>query len=128
MNMKKPRIEDSIQTAEAVNTALKNTSATIEEMNALFTSRVSDLHMKSMEIAQINMNAAFGFARKLLAVKAPVELFAVQQDFAREQMETFARQASEMNELAVKLAKDAVKPVHDGMVKSFGDFSRAFAA
>ena len=38
------------------------------------------------------------------------------------------RQAAELNGLAVALAKEAVKPVQDTMVKSFTDFSKTLAA
>jgi len=93
-----------------------------------YKTRFADIQMKAMEITQINVNAGFAFARKLFAVKEPTEFFALQQDFAREQAQTLQRQATEFNELAVTLAKETVKPVQDGLTKSFGDFSKAFAA
>jgi phasin len=93
-----------------------------------YKSRFADMQMKAMEITQINVNAGFAFARKLFAVKDPSEFFSLQQDFAREQAQTMQRQATEFNELTVALAKETVKPVQDGLTKSFGDFSKSFAA
>ena len=93
-----------------------------------YKNRFADLHLKAMEMTQINVNAGFAFARKLFAVKEATEFFALQQDFAREQAKAMQRQAAELNELATLLAKETVKPVQDGLTKSFGNFSKAFAA
>ena len=93
-----------------------------------YKSRFADLQMKAMEITQTNVNAGFAFARKLFAVKEPAEFFTIQQDFAREQAQAVQRQVAELNELTVALAKETVKPVQEGLTKSFGDFSKSFAA
>lgn len=90
--------------------------------------RFNDFQLKAIEFSQANVNASFAFARKLFAVKEPTAFFSLQQDFAREQAETLQRQAAELNGLAVALAKEAVKPVQDTMVKSFTDFSKTLAA
>jgi hypothetical protein len=81
-----------------------------------------------MEIAQINMNSAFTFVRKAFAVKDPSDFAVLHQDFARDQFAAYSRQASELNELAVLLARETVKPMQDGVLKSFGDLSKAAAA
>lgn len=95
---------------------------------SVYKSRFADLQMKAMEITQTNVNAGFAFARKLFAVKEPAEFFTIQQDFAREQAQAVQRQVAELNELTVALAKETVKPVQEGLTKSFGDFSKSFAA
>jgi len=93
-----------------------------------YKNRLADMQLKAMEITQINVNAAFGFARKLLTVKEPAEFFALQQDFAREQAQALQRQAVELNELSVLLAKETAKPVQENFLRSFGEFGKAFAA
>ncbi len=90
--------------------------------------RFADIQMKAMEITQINLNAGFAFARKLFAVKEPSEFFALQQDFAREQTQAMQRQATELGELNMALAKETLKPVQEGFTKSFGEASKSFAA
>ena len=92
-----------------------------------YKNRVTDIQLKTMEFAQLNVNAGFAFARKFFAVKEPAEVFTLQQTFAKEQAETFQRQAAELNELSVALAKESLKPVQDGMTKSFAGFSKAAA-
>ncbi|MGE3873380.1 MAG: phasin family protein [Parvibaculaceae bacterium] len=92
-----------------------------------FKARAADIQLKAMEIAQINMNSAFTFVRKAFAVKDPTEFAALHQEFTRDQFAVFSRQAGELNELAVLLAQETVKPVQDGVLKSFGDLSKAVA-
>ncbi len=93
-----------------------------------FKARAADIQLKAMEIAQINMNSAFTFVRKAFAVKDPTEFVALNQEFARDQFAAFSRQASELNELTVLLTQETVKPVQEGVIKSFGDLSKAVAA
>ena len=93
-----------------------------------FKARAADIQLKAMEIAQINMNSAFTFVRKAFAVKDPTEFASLHQEFARDQFTAFSRQASELNELTVLLAQETVKPVQDGVLKSFGNLSKAVAA
>lgn len=93
-----------------------------------FKARAADIQLKAMEITQINMNSAFTFVRKAFAAKDPSEFAALHQDFARDQFAAYSRQASELNELAVLLAQETVKPMQDGVFKSFGDLSRTVAA
>jgi phasin len=92
-----------------------------------FKARTADIHLKAMEIAQINMNSAFTFVRKAFAAKDPTEFASLQQDFVRDQFAAFSRQASEFNELAVLLTQETVKPVQDGVLKSFGNLSKTVA-
>ena len=83
-----------------------------------YKNRFTDIQLKAMEFAQLNVNAGFAFARKFFAVKEPAEVFTLQQTFVKEQAESFQRQAAELNELSVALAKESLKPVQDGMTKS----------
>ena len=93
-----------------------------------FKARPLDLQMKTMEIAQANVNAAFAFFRRAMAVRDPAALFALHQEFARDQLAAFSKQASEFNELSLLLAKETSKPVQEGVMKTFGDFARSLAA
>lgn len=93
-----------------------------------YKTRFADLQLKAMELTQTNFNSAFAFARKALAVKEPTEFFALQQDFAKEQIQSLQRQAAEINGIAATLAKETVKPVQDSFAKTFGDFTKSFAA
>jgi phasin family protein len=93
-----------------------------------FKARTLDLQMKTIEIAQANVNATFAFFRKALAAKDPGALFALNQEFARDQFAALSKQASELNEISLLLAKETSQPVQDGVMKAFGDFARSIAA
>ena len=93
-----------------------------------YKNRFTDIQLKSMEFAQLNVNAGFAFARKLFSMKEPTEALGLQQSFFKEQAETFQRQATELNELSVALAKESLKPVQDSMTKTFSGLTRSVAA
>lgn len=101
---------------------------TLDAAATAFKTRTADIQMKAMEIVQTNMNSAFDFVRKAFSAKDASELIALNQDFARDQLQNFTRQASELNALSVLLSRETVKPVQDSVMKSFGDFSKSFAA
>jgi hypothetical protein len=61
-------------------------------------------------------------------VKAPTDLFALNQEFAKAQLEAFSKQAAEMSELFVALAKETAKPVQDGLSRTWGSLGKSFAA
>ena len=90
--------------------------------------RTADVQMKAMEFAQSNVNAVFTFARKAVAAKAPTDIFALNQEFARNQMEAFSKQMKEMNDLFVLLAKESARPVQDGIARSRSSFGKNFSA
>ncbi|WP_373503945.1 phasin family protein [Aestuariivirga sp.] len=92
-----------------------------------YKNRVTDIQLKTMEFAQLNVNAGFAFARKFFAVKEPAEVFTLQQTFLKEQAETMQRQTTELSELSMALAKESLKPVQESLTKSFTSFSKAAA-
>ncbi|MFN4141953.1 phasin family protein [Aestuariivirga sp.] len=92
-----------------------------------YKNRVTDIHLKAMEFAQLNMNAGFAFARKFVAVRDPAEALSLQQSFFKDQAETMQRQVSELGELSVALAKESLKPVQESVTKSLASFSKAAA-
>jgi len=89
-----------------------------------YKNRVTDIQLKSMEFVQLNINSGFAFARKFFSVRDPSEVMNLQQSFLKEQAETLQRQASELSELSVALAKESLKPVQDQMSKSFATLSK----
>jgi phasin len=90
-----------------------------------YKNRVTDIQLKAMEFAQLNMNAGFAFARKFFAVRDPAEALSLQQAFFKDQAETMQRQVSELGELSVALAKESLKPVQESVTKSLASFSKA---
>ena len=120
---------DQAQAAfEKANEMVHGNAQVFDAAASAYKARLADIQLKTMEITQTNVNAAFAFARKLFAVKEPTEFFSLNQDFAKAQAEAFQRQGAELNELSVLLAKETVKPMQEGFSKSFTGFSKTLAA
>ena len=77
-----------------------------------------------MEFVQLNINSGFAFARKLFAVRDPSEAMNLHQSFLKEHADTLQRQAAELSELSVTLAKESLKPMQDQVTKSFASLSK----
>jgi phasin len=120
---------DQAQAAfEKVSEVAHSNVQLFDEAANAYKNRVTDIQLKTMEFAQLNLNAGFAFARKIVAVRDPAEAMNLQQNFFKEQAETLQRQAAELSELSVALAKESMKPVQETMTKSFAGFSKAVAA
>lgn len=120
---------DQAQAAfEKVSEVAHSNVQLFDEAANAYKNRVTDIQLKTMEFAQLNLNAGFAFARKFVAVRDPSEAMTLQQTFFKEQAEALQRQASELSELSVALAKESLKPVQESVTKSFAGFSKAVAA
>lgn len=100
----------------------------VDAVAGAFKARTADIQLKTMEIAQSNMNSAFTYMRKAFAVKDPSEFMTLNQEFARDQFAAYTRQAGELSELSVQLAQETVKPVQESLLRSVGGLGKAFAA
>jgi phasin len=120
---------DQAQAAfEKVSEVAHSNVQLFDEAANAYKNRVTDIQLKTMEFAQMNLNAGFAFARKFVAVRDPSEALTLQQSFFKEQAEALQRQAGELSELSVALAKESIKPVQESVTKSFAGFSKAVAA
>ena len=120
---------DQAQAAfEKVNEVAHGNVQMLDAATSTYKNRVTDIQLKTMEFAQSNVNAGFTFFRKLFAVKEPTEAFSLQQAFIKEQAEALQRQATEISELSVSLAKESLKPVQEQMTKTFSGFNKNIAA
>ncbi|MFM8745486.1 MAG: phasin family protein [Aestuariivirga sp.] len=90
--------------------------------------RMTDIQLKAMEFAQANVNSGFAFVRKCFSLSDPAAAMALHQDFFKAQAEAMQRQAGELNELSVALAKESLKPVQETFTKSFASLSKSIAA
>jgi phasin family protein len=62
----------------------------------------SELTNKVLIHAEHNVASAFAFARRLLQVKDPQDLFMLQMEFIRAQLQAMAEQAKDLSETATK--------------------------
>jgi hypothetical protein len=94
---------------------LETMTAAAEEATDVFKDRygttlkgAQDYSAKIVEFTNANINAAVEQATKLMSVKTPMEFFALSNDYAKRQFDTFTRQAQELAAIVQKtaIAKD----------------------
>lgn len=69
-----------------------------------------DVTEKAMVFAEQNIASAFEFAQQLVRAKDVQDVFRLQADYLKRQMEAFSEQARELGESSTKAAKDAAGP------------------
>ncbi len=85
-------------------------------------------NVKTIEFAQVNMNAGFEFARQLAGAKDVKEVVELQSAFARDQFAAYSSHAKDLGELSSKVAEYTSKPFADGVKKSFEQAKQIFPA
>ncbi len=98
------------QAQEACNrlmeTARKAQGVAAKSSEAM-TSGAKELQEKVFGYAESNMEQSFKLANELVKAKDLQEALEIQNNFARQQMETYAEQAQELSQLMAKAAKKA---------------------
>lgn len=120
---------DQVQVAfEKASVATRENVGVLDTVATTYKSGVVDFQKKAMEFANMNMEQAFAFSRKLFAVKEFGEVVSLQQNFVAEQAESFKAQAGELNEIALRVSAEATKPLTESFEKSLQTFTKSFAA
>jgi phasin len=110
--------------AQAKETYEKMSAATAEASNLVQTSCTTaakgavEYNAKLIEIARVNANAAFDYARELNGVKSPAQFLEVTSEHARKRFGVFSEQARELAGLAQKVASEAAEPLKAGAAKA----------
>ena len=66
-----------------------------------------EIQEKTMHYAEVNVQAGFDFAERLVKAKDLQEVLEIQTQFARQQMEVFTQQAQEISQLLAESAQKA---------------------
>jgi phasin len=69
-----------------------------------------DVAEKAMNFAEQNIASSFEFVQQVMRAKDVQEVFQLQADYLKRQMEAFSEQARELGESSAKAAKDAAGP------------------
>lgn len=99
-----------------------------EDTGSILQAAATDWQVRVFEMTKANLDANFSFAQKLFGASTPMEAFEMQKSFAEDRVSTLQTQTAELGALASKVAEDAAKPVQEGMLQSFGEAKKAFAA
>lgn len=120
-------VSDSLDTAKAAFTSesdvAKEGLEVLNQSAKVYQARLADLTAKSVDIAESNTRALFGFWRDATVAKSPETLFALHQEFVKAQSESALKQFQDLNNVAIALVRDASAPVQAGLSKAFAGFT-----
>ena len=102
-----------------VQATAEETTKIMENTYSATSKGAADFNLNLLEIAQVNMNAAFDFARQLTSVKSPSEFVELSTAHARKQFEAFTEQTQRLTTLAQKVTADAAQPLQSEVAKTF---------
>ncbi len=88
------------QSAQAVE---QSCSATVENMR--------DYNLKMIDMARVNTEGVFEFARQLATAKSPSEMVELWTSHARKQFEMLSEQLTELTALGQKMASESADPI-----------------
>ena len=77
------------------------------------------INAKAFEALRANAEANFDYVKASFAAKSVSEMVALQNEFARKQVQAITAQAKDIGALAQKAMTDAVEPIKDQVAKSF---------
>ena len=104
---------------EKMKAATEEATDLIEETYTTAAKGTADYNLKVLEAARTNANAAFDYAKELLAVKSFSDVVELTTAHARKQFETLTEQSKELTALAQKVATDTAEPIKAGVGKAF---------
>jgi phasin len=121
--------EKSIAQAQANYAKLKaSTEEATDLMEDTFeTARAGalELNTKSLEAVKANTEAAFSFAKTIVAAKTVAEVVELQTSFMRKYFETLTAQVKDLQETAQKVTADSVAPIKAATEKAMKEFKVA---
>src|SRR5271166_2816694 len=98
------------QFAERGSAVAEEARKGIEQAYTTASKGAVDFNLQLIDIAQVNMNAAFDFARQLSRVKSPTEFFELSTAHAKKQLESFAEQTQRLTAAGQKATTEAAEP------------------
>jgi phasin len=98
------------QVREAYNRfleAARQAHDVVMKSSDVITSGAREINQKAVKYTEANLQANFELAQRLVHAKDIKEALDIQNQFARQQMETFAQQAQELTRLVAQSAQKA---------------------
>ncbi len=103
------------QAREAYNRfleAARQANDVVAKSTDVFASGAREINEKAVKYTEANLQSSFELAQRLVHAKDFKEALDIQNQFARQQMETFAHQAQELTRLVAQSAQKAAPAGH----------------
>jgi len=97
----------------------KQTTKQFENTVSTVVDGMQEYNLKVLEIAKINADAAFDYAKQIVSVKSPSEMMALWTAHARKQFDALTEQTKELATLGKKVSSASVEPLTSGAAKPF---------
>jgi phasin len=97
-------VEQARKAFEGFVAAAQKAAAQSEAATASLATGAMDVSTKAMGYAEANVKAAFDLAQKLVQIRDPKEILAVQSEFVKTQLAAVQEQAKELGEVVKKAA------------------------
>jgi len=94
---------------DTARTAVGDSEGRIEEVR----SGMKDLRQKTLGLVEANMTASFDFLQKLVKVRSPQEMMALQAEFVTQQMQALSSQAAVLGSDARNLGESTVRTLDE---------------
>ena len=102
-------VEQAKKAFESFITATQQAVSTFEGQAAAAQTGAKGMTQKAVLFAERNVSASFEFAQKLMRAKDPEEVFRLNAEYVKSQMQALAQQAQELGQTA-KSAMDQARP------------------
>ena len=102
------------QNYEKVKTLAEDTTDAIEDSYTNASKGASEYGLKLIANARTNTNSAFDLLGSLMSAKSYAEVVELSTGYARQQFETLAAQAKELNAVAQKAGTETFEPIKEG--------------
>ncbi|HVV79426.1 MAG TPA: phasin [Pseudolabrys sp.] len=99
---------------EKVKTLAEDTTDAIEDSYTNASKGASEYGLKLIANARANTNSAFDLLGSLMSAKSYAEVVELSTGYARQQFETLAAQAKELNAVAQKAGTETFEPIKEG--------------
>src|SRR5690348_13215593 len=101
------------QNYEKVKTLAEDTTDAIEDSYTNASKGASEYGLKLIANARTNTNSAFDLLGSLMSAKSYAEVVELSTGYARQQFETLAAQAKELNAVAQKAGTETFEPIKE---------------
>jgi hypothetical protein len=105
--------------------AHKNLPAVV---NAPEASSIADFPLRAMQMSFRALEQNLELASKLMTAREVGDVLSLQHDFAHARAESLKAETAELNDLALRMARETAETMQSAFIKSMKDWQRSFAA
>ena len=107
------------QTFEKGKAAVEQSAKAVEQSYSATVENIRDFNVKMIEMAHVNTEAVFEFARQLATAKTPSDIMELWTSHARKQFESLSEQTKELTAFGQKIAGESAGTITRGVDQTF---------